>query len=81
MYAYTFTGFAVLVVILPLNGFVLKNMQAARAGMVAKTDIRTRMLNEVLQAIKVVRVSCCHVLLLLWSISRLFVLCMGVRFL
>jgi hypothetical protein len=55
LYAYTFVGFLVLVVILPLNGWAVGGMQRARQEMIGKTDIRTRLLNEVLQAIKVVR--------------------------
>ena len=55
IYAYTFVGFSVLVLILPLNGIALKGMNEARGEMVKKTDVRTRLLNEVMQAIKVVR--------------------------
>lgn len=55
LYGYAFAGFAVLALLLPLNGWAVAGMQKARAEMIVKTDTRTRLLNEVLQAIKVVK--------------------------
>jgi hypothetical protein len=57
IFGYTFAGFAVLFLILPLNAWALAGMQRLRAEMIKKTDFRTRTLNEILQAIKVVCVT------------------------
>lgn len=56
IYGYAFTGFAVLLLILPINILVQRGMQRTRGEMILRTDRRTKLLNEVLQAIKIVRV-------------------------
>jgi len=54
----TFAGLLYMILLIPLNSFVLKKQKQIRAKMVNKTDERVKWTNEVLQAIRAVKLYC-----------------------
>ncbi|EGG24262.1 hypothetical protein DFA_06412 [Cavenderia fasciculata] len=51
----TFVGLGVMVIVLPLNGFVAKFLFKIRFEMVRNSDARLRLTNEILQFIKIIK--------------------------
>ncbi|EGC34852.1 hypothetical protein DICPUDRAFT_55519 [Dictyostelium purpureum] len=51
----TFIGLALMIIAVPFNGIVAKKLMAVRMSMVKFTDIRVKTTNEILQAIKIIK--------------------------